>query len=69
MKQDTVVINDTNAEEIIDIISSNLINGKKVESVLERMVDRLYTFGFLGEFEEYVKYRTKIIEYIQGFYV
>lgn len=69
MKQDTVIINDKNAEEIIDIISSNLINGKKVESDLEKMVDKLCTLGFFGELKEYVKTRNKIIEYIQQFYV
>ena len=69
MKQDAVIICDVNAEEIIDTISANLNAGKKVESDLERMVDKLCTLSFFGELKEYVKTRNKIIEYIQNFYV
>ena len=64
MKQD--IINDDNAEKIIDIISANLLDGTEAKSDLEKMVSKLCTVDM---FSEYVLCRNKIVEYIQSFYV
>jgi hypothetical protein len=68
MEQDTVIICDVNAEEMIDAISSKLLDGAEAKSDLEKMVEKLCIIG-LDNLEAYVKYRNKIIKYIQSFYV
>lgn len=69
MKQDIVIINDTNAEEIIDSILSKLFDGAEARSDLEKMVSKLCTIDMFSELEAYVLCRNKIIEHIQSFYV
>ncbi len=69
MKQDTVEIEDNNAEQIIDTISANLLDGAEAKSDLEKMVWKLCNLNLMIDIEYYVKYRNKIIEYIQSFYV
>ena len=69
MKQDTVIINDANAEEIIDTILQNIFEGVEPKSDLEKMVYNLAMLDMISEMEEHIKYRNKIIEYIQNFYV
>ena len=68
MIQDEAYIIDNNAEEMIDVISSKLLDGAEAKSDLEKMVDKLCIIG-LDNLEAYVFYRNKIIEYIQSFYV
>ena len=69
MKQDIVIINDANAEEIIDSISSKLFDGAEARSDLEKMVEKLNTINMFSELEAYTLCRNKIIRYIQSFYV
>ena len=69
MKQDTVKINDTNAEEIIDTILQNIFEGVEPKRDLVKMVYNLAMLDMISEMEEHIKYRNKIIEYIQNFYV
>ena len=66
MKQDIVIINDTNAEEIIDSILSKLFDGAEARSDLENRISKLCTIDM---FSEYVLCRNEIIRYIQNFYV
>lgn len=69
MKQDTVIICDTNAEEIIDHILQNIYEGAEPKSDLEKMAYELSMLDMVIELKEYVICRNKIIEYIQSFYV
>ena len=69
MQQDTVIISDDNAEEIIDTILQNIFEGVEPKSDLEKMVHELAMIDFFRKPEECAKYRNKIVEYIQSFYV
>lgn len=66
MELDEVIICDSNAEKIIEVIEAHLSSGAEPKTDLENMVKRLYN---IESSAEYIYTRNKLIEYIQSVYV
>ena len=58
-----------NAEEIIEAISSKLLDGAEAKTDLEKMVSKLCALGTYYDLVEYILCRNDIVKYIKSTYI